>query len=677
MVIFNDVTYSVAGHSILANLSWSIPPGKRIALIGANGAGKTTLLRLIVGELSPQDGQIIIPKNFRIGYLPQEVVNIHGSTVLDHVLQGRPEILSLEKKIKHLHHQLSTEKKEDLHLLNLLGDLEERFQALGGYQVEAQAKTFLSGLGFSPQDFNRSLNLFSGGWKMRAHLARLLLQEPDLLLLDEPTNHLDLSALEWLEQYLFDFPGAIVIVSHDRYLIDRLVEDIYELEKGSLTKYPGKYSLYLQEKRRKIELQRKKYEEQQTERERILRFIQKYRCDKKRARQVQSRLKLLEKMETIEPPPALPRFNFRLEVSQPSYKDVLIMEQVYSAYEPDKWLFEGIDLHLTRGEKVALVGPNGAGKTTLTRLITGHLKPTKGTIHLGSRTEIGYYAQHQLEVLHPEATIYDEVLRSTPEDRMPHIREVLGVFQFRGDDIFKRIGILSGGEKARVSLAKILLSPANFLIMDEPTTHLDLIAREALEEALRNYEGTLLIISHDRYFLDKIVHRVIEIQDKKLIPFHGNYSYYVAKKKALASYDFTLESHDMNIQSASPSPSGSLSLTHHSFSAQLKSSPRRKSKEQKRREAEARQAISQKRRTLKLKINELEQIITNLENRKKTIELKLAEPQTYQANGSKIGKLQKEYAQVGRELEQSYAQWEKLNQELEALLAQLPLAGKE
>ncbi|OQX55504.1 MAG: hypothetical protein B5M54_02035 [Candidatus Aminicenantes bacterium 4484_214] len=675
MVIFNNVSYSVAGQPLLARLSWSVPAGKRIALIGANGAGKTTLLRLITGELTPQEGQIIIPKNLRIGYLPQELINFQNSSVLGYVLDGRPDIVSLEKKIKNLHLQLANQKQEDSSLLNLLGEWEEKFRALGGYLVEAQAKTFLSGLGFSLPDFRRALNRFSGGWIMRAHLARLLLQEPGLLLLDEPTNHLDLTALEWLEQYLLSFPGAIVLVSHDRFLIDRLAEDIYELEKGSLTKYPGKYRIYLQEKRKKIEQQRKKYEEQQAEKERIIRFVQKYRADKKRARQVQSRLKHLEKMRPIEPPPPLPRFDFRFQIHHPSYKDVVTMKQLYFAYETDQWLFEEIDWQLIRGEKIALIGPNGSGKTTLTRLITGELKPTKGTIRLGARTKIGHYTQHQLEILHPESTIYDEILSSTPEDRVPFIREVLGVFQFRGDDIFKKIKILSGGEKARVALAKILLSPANFLILDEPTTHLDLMAREALEEALSNYEGTVLVISHDRYFLDKIVDKVIAIQDKKLIPYHGNYSYYLAKK-ARPSSPSGAEAPENHPQFVPLSPDEPSSLTAQSLLRPAQPSSRRKSKEQKRREAEARQAISQMRRTLQVKIKELEQKIANLENRKKAIELKLATPQTYQAGGPQITALQKEYAQLSRELDQSYQQWEKLNQELEKLLANLPLRRK-
>ena len=677
MVTLRNVYYSIAGRKILSGVSWTIPPGKRLALVGANGSGKTTLLKLIAQELTPQEGEIIVPRNFRLGYLPQEILNFPHSSVLEHVLQGRPEILKLEQEIQEIHNQLTTPGEKTNQLLSQLGSLEEKFQALAGYQVESKAKIYLSGLGFSPHDFHRPLSTFSGGWTMRAYLARLLLQAPDLLLLDEPTNHLDLVALEWLEQYLLEFKGAVVIVSHDRYFIDRLADEIYELENGLLTKYPGRYSLYLEEKRKKIELQRKKYEEQLAERERILRFVQKYRSDKKRARQVQSRLKLLEKMEPLTPSPSLPRLNFRLSITSPSYKDVLIMEKVWFRFDPGDWLFRDLELHLTRGAKTALVGPNGSGKTTLTRLITGELKPQKGRIRLGPRTQIGYYSQQPTSTLNPESSVYEEVIASTPLDRLLYVREVLGIFQFKGEEINKKIGVLSGGEKARVSLAKILLSSANFLIMDEPTTHLDLIAREALEEALRSYEGTLLIISHDRYFLDRIVHQVIEINNKQLIPYPGNYTYYSTKKKSIHQ-QFVLaeqkqkESSTLKSSSFSSEPSSSSTFT----TAKTPSPPGRKTKEQRRREAEARQAISQKRRSLQLKIKEIEERIMSLENRKKALEEILANPQTYQEKGEVIAQVSQEYSQLRRHLDQLYSAWEKAGQELEKLLANLPSISK-
>jgi ATP-binding cassette subfamily F protein 3 len=353
------------------------------------------------------------------------------------------------------------------------------------------------------------------------------------------------------------------------------------------------------------------------------------------------------------------------------------MEQVFFRYRNQDWLFEKVDLHLSRGEKVALVGANGSGKTTLTRLITGELKPQEGRIQLGPRTQIGYYAQLPTITLNPESSIYEEVVSSTPADRLPYIREVLGIFQFSGDEIYKKIGVLSGGEKARISLAKILLSPANFLIMDEPTTHLDLIAREALEEALRGYEGTLLIISHDRYFLDKIVHKVIEIKNKQLITYPGNYSYYSVKRNIVHQQLLLPEGQKNTRWSTTSIPFLTPGKTDDSlFGLKKLSPPGRKTKEQRRQEAEARQAISQKRRTLRLKIEDTERKIISLETRKKELEEILAQPQTYQKKGEEIARLQKEYSELRHQLDHFYQVWEKLTQDLENLLAGLPSAEK-
>lgn len=640
-----DLSYSIGERKLLDRVSWAVQPGQRVALIGPNGAGKTTLFRIVTGEIEAHSGTTLKPKGFRIGYLPQEEIVVQGETMLQTVLDGQKEISSLEKKIEELHSALSNSSKENDKLLDQLGTAEHRFEALGGYRVETEAKTVLSGLGFSEKDFSSPLSNFSGGWKMRAYLARLLIQKPDMLLLDEPTNHLDLPALEWLEQFLLQFSGGVVVVSHDRFFIDRLVRGIYELDRGHLVYYSGNYHDYEKQKRQREELLRKKWEELREEKKRQERFIERFRYKNTKASQVQSRIKHLEKMESIEIQPLPRKMDFNIAVEIHSYNDVLKIEDMFFRYK-EEWVLEGLNFHVSRGEKVALVGVNGAGKTTLTKLITGQILPQKGCVDLGKRTQIGYYAQHRISDLDLESTVYDEVLKTAADKHIPRIREVLGVFLMSGDDVTKKIKVLSGGEKARVSLAKILLSPVNFLIMDEPTNHLDMPSVEALESALDKYKGTLLMISHDRYFLDKLVHRVAEVKDRQLEEYTGNYSYYLEKRN--------IESE--NRTQAKETPPQQISG--------------RKTKDQKRAEAESRQAVSKKRNRLQIGVDSLERKINTLEAKKIEMEKSLAKPETYKDSSSSVA-LQKGYASVKKELEKSYKNWESFKLELEDLLDQL------
>ena len=598
MLQIKDLYYSVGHLELLNGVDWSIPEGKRSALIGPNGAGKTTLFRIIFGEIHPDKGRILKPKKYKIGYLPQEEINIKGGVLLDSVMKACTEIYSLEKKIEDLHSALDSDPEKNRRWLQQLGEYERRYESLGGYGLETRAQAVLSGLGFKKEDLKRDIDEFSGGWRMRVHLARMLLQQPDLLLLDEPTNHLDLPSLEWLEQYLFDFPGTMVIVSHDRFFIDRLAQSIWELNRGRLEHFPGNYSYYEEEKEKRDRLLRKKWEAQIAEIKRQEEFIRRYRYEKKRAAQVQSRIKTLEKMERLERPSMQKKLCFNLEVGVKSYKDVLKIKDLYFKYDKE-WVLEGINLHLCRGEKIALVGENGVGKTTLTRLIAEKLKHQKGTIELGKRTKIGYYAQQQAFDLNLDSTVFDEVARSVSTNNMPQIREALGIFQFSGDDVHKKINVLSGGEKARVSLVKILLSEVNFLIMDEPTNHLDLTSLEALEEALKVYGGSLMVISHDRFFLDKIVSRVVELKDKRLSEYAGNYSYYLEKRAIDRGPDV-----DGGPEERKEEENGK----------------KRKTKQQKRIEAEKRQKISKERNKMEKEISDIERRIEYLEIRKKEIE---------------------------------------------------------
>jgi len=634
MLQVQNLSYAIGGRELLSNVNWNIHPGKRVALIGPNGAGKTTLLRILNGDIEPSTQQIIKPKGYRIGYLPQEEVAVGQGPLLPSVLEGLPEVLALERQIAAIHQALDFQGEKQKVLLTRLGALEARYESLGGYKLETLAKTLLSGLGFKETDFHRPLSELSGGWRMRVYLARLLAQNPDLLLLDEPTNHLDIKSLEWLEQYLKSFPGSMVIVSHDRFFIDRLAQEIAELDRGKLTLYPGRYQFYEKQKALNEERLFKKWEEHKAERERQQKFIDRFRYKASKAAQVQSRIKRLEKMEEIELPPPPRRFSFKIQVEVPSFKDVLQIEKMSFRYDKD-WVLEDIHVRLYRGEKVALVGVNGAGKTTLTKLISGQLVPQRGTVQIGQRTTIGYYAQHQIDALRLDATVYEEVASTAATSQRTQLRDVLGLFQFSGDDIHKKIRALSGGEKARVSLAKILLSPVNFLMMDEPTNHLDLSSKEALESALAHYEGTLLLISHDRYFLDKLVNRVLELEDRKLKEYPGNYSDYLQSREKEAGVP-----QGPGEKSALPSPA-------------------QKSKEQKQLEAQARQAISKERNRLKRGLEQLETQISALEKRKIEVEQLMTRPETYQ-NGEFIASLQIEYSRLKKDLDSLVEKWEEI-----------------
>ncbi len=645
MFQIQNLHYHIGDHKLLSGINWVIHPGERVALIGPNGCGKTTLLRILNGEIEYSRGTIIKPKAYKIGYLPQEEIALDQNSILQTVVEGKKEVIELGKKITTLHNDLNSSENNYDRLLKQLGILEEQYESMGGYELEIYAKNILSGLGFSKDDFSLSLSNLSGGMRMRVYLAKILIKKPDILLLDEPSNHLDLQSLEWLEYYILNFSGSVVIVSHDRFFIDRLAQKIYELERGTLNLYKGNYHSYKKQKRKNEELIQKKGEEQRLERERVERFINRFRYKATKAAQVQSRIKQLEKIDKIDLPEPPVKISFELSVIEKSYKNVLEIEDMSFKYSKE-YILKNIELNIYREEKVAIVGINGAGKTTLTRLINQQLKPQSGSIKIGKKTSIGYYAQHRIDELDLDKTVYDEVCSTSAYNLIPKIRDILGLFKFKGNDVFKKVKFLSGGEKARVSLAKILLSPVNFLIMDEPTNHLDIVSKEALEFALSNYNGTVLLISHDRYFLDKIVNRVIEVNNKQIIEYNGNYSYYLQKRES--NFDLYLNKENK-------------------FKPD---SYRRSKKEEKRLEAQARQSISKKRNQLKDEIKSMEEKIYEFENSKNKIEQKMAIKETYE-QGTFVVSLQKEYAEVKKGLQNCYYRWEKAQLELEEILKNL------
>ncbi len=644
MLQLQDISYTVGERTLFQHVNWTIRSGKRIALVGPNGTGKTTLLRIIYKELSPTSGKITHPKKFTIGYLPQEEPTFEEGTVLRLVMQGNPEAVQIEEEMKRIHEQLESASDHTEKLVDQLGSLEARYGQIGGYALEAEAQKILAGLGFKEKDFSGSMSVLSGGWRMRVFLARMLLQGPDLMLLDEPTNHLDLPSLEWLENYLRNFSGSMIIVSHDRFFIDRLAQEIVELYNGRLTHYAGNYSFYEKQRALLHEQILKKYDQQKEERERLEKFINRFRYKASKAAQVQSRIKQLEKMERIELPKDHGVIHFQINADVQSYKDVLHLQNIWFRYDRD-WVLEDLNLNIYRGEKIALIGENGAGKTTLTRLISHELLPQKGTIKWGERVHLAYYAQHQIDALDLSNTVFREVEENAAPSFRPKLRDILGAFQFTGEDVEKKIGVLSGGEKARVSLAKILLSPGNLLIMDEPTNHLDLKSKEALENALEDYNGTLLLISHDRYFLDKLVNRVIELRAGRLWEFEGNYSNYLDHKAAMIRLEDNSSSAETN-----------------------RNSRQKKSKELKQKQARARQAISKERQRLTGLIESLEAEIERLEDQKERLELSLSNPESYQDPMLAIT-LQREYDSTLKELELKETQWEEAHLQLDDLLA--------
>ena len=540
MIQIEAIGKSYAGQPILRDLSWRIPDRERIGLVGPNGAGKTTLCRLLAGVEEPDEGRIVRPRETTVGYLPQEAAGNPEGSVLAEVLAGFADVWQVEREMEDVAARLAAATgAESAALTARYGDLQHRFEALGGYRLETEANTILSGLGFRPPEFSRPLSEFSGGWRMRAMLARLLLQRPSLLLLDEPTNHLDIESLEWLESFLADYEGTVVIVSHDRYFLNRMVTSIAELAPSGLTVYPGDYDEYLVQRQAQRELLEAQARNQAKRIAEIERFIERFRYQASKARQVQSRVKMLDRIDrmVVEDEARVIRFSF----PQPprTGRRVATLKAIHKAYG-DNVVYAGVDFEVERGAKIALVGPNGAGKSTLLRMLAGALAFDRGERTLGAHVAVHYYAQHQLEALTPTLTVFEELERAAPEFGQTRLRTILGTFLFSGDAVEKKISVLSGGEKARVALAKMLVRPAALLCLDEPTNHLDLASREVLESALAAFPGTIVFISHDRYFINRIATGIVEVARGTLVTYLGTYDDYLdAKARATAAESST------------------------------------------------------------------------------------------------------------------------------------------
>jgi len=516
---------------VLKDVTWEVKTGDRIGLVGVNGAGKSTQLKIIMGEVEPTAGEIIRPTSLHIGYLTQEFEVDPRRTV-------REEFWTVFQEANQVHHQLieipqrmeKADPEELDRLIHQLDRLQRQFEALDGYGLEARIEKILPEMGFTIDDGDRLVSSFSGGWQMRMSLGKILLQTPDILLLDEPTNHLDLETIEWLEKFLKDLTTPMVIVSHDREFLDRLCTKIVETERGVSTTYLGNYSAYLQQKYEQQSAQLSAYERQQKELEKQQAFVDRFRASATRSTQAKSREKQLEKVEKIEAPIADVRtLKFQFPPAVRSGREVVTIKNLVHIYD-DKILFFGANLEIERGDRVAFLGPNGAGKSTLLRLIVGLEPPTEGSIEIGKHNVIpSYFEQNQAEALDLTKTVLNTIHDEVPDWKDVEVRSLLGRFLFSGETVLKKVESLSGGEKARLALAKMLLAPANLLILDEPTNHLDIPAKEMLESALKVYEGTVLIVSHDRYFISQVANKIVEIRDGELIVYAGDYHYYLEK----------------------------------------------------------------------------------------------------------------------------------------------------
>ncbi len=533
MIGLSNVTKNQGGRTLYSNASFQAQPGDHIGLVGPNGAGKTTIFRLLTGEEAADNGQVIRPNALSLGYFSQDVGEMHGRTVLEETMAGVEDLARLKSQIAEMEQRLAEPMDDDAMaaLLEAYGDAQALFESRGGYDLDVRAQEILSGLGFSLDDFQRSVEHFSGGWKMRIALARILLLNPDALLMDEPTNHLDLESIMWLEQWLSEFKGILVMTSHDRTFMNRVVNKIVEIAHGNITTYSGNYDFYEREREVRKEQLLASFRRQQEMLAKEEEFIAKFAARASHAAQVQSRVKKLDKIERIEIPSEEKAVKFQFNKPPRSGDDVVKMNTLgkvwVSADGRSKRVFSGVSGIVRRQDKIALVGVNGAGKSTLLKMIAGQTDATEGSCALGASLEVGYFSQHALEVLNPSRTILEQLQSVAPQASIGTLKTLLGAFLFSDDEVNKKISVLSGGEKSRVVLACILIRPVNFIILDEPTNHLDIRSREILMEALQAFEGTVIIVSHDRHFLSQITNRVFRIDHGEMQIYEGGFKEYI------------------------------------------------------------------------------------------------------------------------------------------------------
>ena len=643
-----NLSISFSGKALFNELGFQAEPGERIGIVGPNGSGKTTLLRLLTGEVSPEKGEIKIARGTRVGYLPQDVYETLSGTILQTTLEAVPNRVRLGQELNDVKQALK-DNPDDENQEKLAARLAQVHQEMGdldrAFPIH-KAEKILTGLGFNQSDFHERVDTLSGGWKMRAALAGILYQNPDLLLLDEPTNHLDLPSVRWLEEFLQSYRGAMILICHDKDFLNRQIKRIVSFEPEGLRSYGGNYDFYLkarEEEKKGLEAKARKQEQRIKE---AKKFVDRFRAKASKARQAQSKIKLMNKMAIIRTHTTQKTVRFSFPEVPRSGRDVVALKRISKGFDR-KDLYKDIDMGVFRGERVAIIGPNGSGKTTLLRIVAGEMEPDKGQITLGSGVAMSYYAQHHSEMLDPNKTILEEVYQAVPHETVSFVRGVCGAFLFSGEDVDKTIGVLSGGEKARVSLAKILVKPGNLLVMDEPTNHLDIISSEILIDALADFSGTLFFVSHNQSFVNRLATKIWDIKDKGIFEYPGRLYEY---------FDHLLrEEQKSNIPDQKEKE------------GEEKPSPERISNRRnlRKEKAEKRLLISDTLKPVREKLHDLESRIDDLEERKKVLEESLVDPDIFKDKGKSVPLLS-EYGDIKKKLEELLGRWEYQHEKLES-----------
>lgn len=646
MLNVTNISKSYGERVLFSGVTFNIGPRDRIAVIGPNGSGKTTLFEILVGNIIPDSGSIAMRKDIIIGYTKQELASFSAERLLDHVAHTSDKITGLEHRITILHESLAEESdpEESAKLLRELGDLQHKFETSGGYNIEHEAEVILSGLGFKTSDFHRPLSEFSGGWLMRVSLAKLLVLNPDMLLLDEPTNHLDLESCLWFEEYLKSYQGTVMVTSHDRAFLNRVVGKIFAIEPDDVVFFHGNYDEYVEARKQEMEIREATARRQEIKIQKQMRFIEKFRYKATKATQVQSRLKAISKIERVVVPRATKKIHFIFPEPARSGDDVISLKHIVKSYDGNT-VYQDLNLTLKRNDRVALIGLNGAGKTTLLKILAGVLSFENGERKLGYNVTTSYYAQHQLELLDPANTVLEELQKAAPRIPDLQLRTLLGAFLFSGDNVFKKVMVLSGGEKARLSLAKMLVQPSNFLLMDEPTNHLDISSREMLIDALDAYRGTLCFITHDRTVIREIANKIVEIKNGVPIVFTGNYDEYLDWRAKEMFPEQPI------LQAPKKIEPEELSL-------------RELQRRRKIAEGELRNNYFKLNEPLKKRLGKLEANLTKLEAEFRELENYLATPESY-GDRTELTAKTKRHEELKTVINQTTAEWEKLSLDIE------------
>jgi ATP-binding cassette subfamily F protein 3 len=650
MLNVNNLDIRFGDKLLFNNVSARINDNDRIGLVGVNGAGKSTLLKVIGGIAEIDPGVVSRPKRFSVAYLPQEATALDtGRTIYQEAENAFAEALVMQQDLDEINRQLAAvdpENSEFSSLLKQQGELQHRLERIDIFRVQSKIEKVLMGLGFSVEDFDRQSSTLSGGWLMRLMLAKLLLAMPDLLLLDEPTNHLDLDSLTWLENFLLTYDGGLVIISHDRTFLDQVTTTTWEISLGRLTVFKGNYSKYVVDKEVRMQVERAAYANQQAQIKQTMQFVRRFRAKSTKAKQVQSRLKQLSRMERIELAETEHEVSFRFPPASPSGRQALDVESLGKCYE-DRQVFEDISFQLQRGDKLAVVGVNGAGKSTLMRILAGLEDQDGGQVKLGHNAKISYFGQHQAQELAPSLTALQTLSPVAGDMTITQTRSLLGAFLFRGEEVDKKVQVLSGGEKSRLALAKMIVQPANLLILDEPTNHLDMSSQEILQQAMAQYDGTIITVSHNRHFVNGFINKVLEIKDGHASIYEGNIDDYLYKLKSLQEKE-------------------AASRMEEDRKASTDQPAKQKGKAARQEQARIRQEKSKNLNPLKKEVANTEEAISRLESRKKELEQLMADPKLYQ-DQDKFTECSKEYNSLDRKLKRLYQSWEEIQAKIEAV----------